>query len=143
MTTLTITDSPTGLAIIFNESTIPLSPTHAERTLSDTLLCVRAGISTPIITNHLLTHQSTPSSKCGACLLTGRVLSAQGRRLTSEADRSISSRKHNSGTVQVRHLPAGLSGAQISALIHRRTLYATPPQSTVVASTKRRLEDLI
>jgi len=136
-----ITDAPDGLAVIgltADQTPIPLRPSHAERTIHDILLAKRAGASPALLAKHLLEHQSDPTSNCRICQLTGRVMSAQGRRLTSEADRAIASRKRDSGTVQVRRFRPGLSGAQLSSMLKRG---ATPSEISRAADKQRLSKD--
>jgi len=129
-----ITDSPNGLSVIINNTPIPLRASHAERTIHDILLFKRASIPPPRIASHLEEHQSTPDPKCGCCILSGRVMSAQGRRLTTDADRAIAARKRESGTVQVRRFRTGLSGSQLSAMLKRG---ATPSEINRAATREQ------
>jgi len=131
-----ITDTPDGLAVIINDTQIPLRPSHAERTIHDILLFKRASIPAPRIASHLEAHQSAPDPKCGCCILSGRVLSAQGRSASKAADLQIAAARAraSSGTVQVRRFRPGLSGAQLSSMLKRG---ATPSEINRAADKAR------
>ena len=143
--TITITESPSGLAVVWGQhpsiSTIPLNATHAERTLTNLFMHLRCRVKPSRIHEHLTYHQSDADPQCPCCKLEGRVLSALGRKANSQVSRGPAS----SSKVQIRHLPAGLSGAQIAELDRKRGLWAnkSPTAQQPLKSTKQRIEDLI
>jgi hypothetical protein len=144
-----IIDSPTGLLITgWGFSTcanldppIPIPRGQTERILMDLCLHIRSGINPSKILEHLSYHQSTTTidSQCPCCKLEGRIMAASGRK---RPDTSISHRAAHGGTVQVRHIRSGISGAQLKAY---EEAYAkrTTPHSNVTKIVKQRIEDLI
>jgi hypothetical protein len=119
----------------------PLPLGHAERALEDACLHIRSGMHPQKITTHFLEHKFA-DSHCPCCKLEGRILSAQGRKHSTETDRLIASRAHTGGRVEVRHIRPGISGAQLKAY---EAAYAkrTTPHSNVVKSVNKRIDDLI
>jgi hypothetical protein len=136
-------DSNGLVGVINEEGTSHSFPIHgrAETALSNALLHIAAGLSTRRICEHFELHTFAESS-CPCCKLEGRILSAQGRRKSSEADRLIAARAHHGGRVEVRHIRPGLSGAQLLAHEAAHTKRTTP-HSNVTKIVKQRIEDLI
>ena len=149
MIQLLISDSDGRIGVVLMDDSntshhIPLTTGSIERILTNLCLHINSGIAYHRIVEHATYHQSTTiiDSHCPCCKLEGRILAAQGRRASSEADRLIASRAHTGGKVEVRRIKPGISGAQLRAY---EEAYAkrTTPHSNVVKSVNKRIEDLI
>jgi hypothetical protein len=140
-----ITDGPHGLIVHFNSQSFPLTSGRAESILTNLLLHIRCGVSHTRISEHLRDHQSSTviGTHCPCCKLEGRLLYAQGRKSSSEADRLIAARAHTGGKVEVRHIKPGLSGAQLKAYESAYNTRTTPHPTNIVKSVNKRIEDLI
>ncbi len=95
---LTITETPTGLAVSYDGSApIALHSGTEAKTLSGLFLALRAGaIASPNLRDHVVSHQTVPDTSCSFCKLEGRVLSSQGR--TRPAETKWASRVPQPGT---------------------------------------------
>lgn len=122
--------------------TIPLNRGRVETVLENAQLHMRSGIHSHRIIEHFTHHATDADPQCPCCKLEGRILSAQGRK--SNLQYTPSRKNRAGGTVQIRHLRPGLSGAQIRELDRRASLRSSKPaQPEPIKSTTQRVEDLI
>jgi hypothetical protein len=118
----------------------PLPRGHAERALENALLHIASGLSATRITEHFIMHTQAESS-CPCCKLEGRILSGMGRKTVRSEDLFRAARSHHGGKTEIRHLPAGLSGAQILELNRKRA--AKRPTVEPVKFVSTPIEELI
>jgi hypothetical protein len=142
--TLSVRLSSDGLVGVIHEDGLSFSfPIHgrAETALSNALLHITSGVHTYRIIEHFQQH-NLAEPKCPCCILEGRILSGQGRKTVKSDDMFRAARTHSTGTVQVRHIKPGISGAQLKAY---EAAYAkrNEPHSNVTLRVKQRIEDLI
>jgi hypothetical protein len=121
---------------------IPLPTGKVERTLDNIFLHLSAGLSLSKMAAHFTDHTIAEPS-CPCCKLEGRLLSGQGRRTMRSEDMFRASRSTAGGRVEIRHLKAGLSGAQIAALDRRASARQSKPTVEPVKFVSTPIEELI